>query len=520
MQITQLKGKKWAIGLDWEILAGDLPIKQEAKDVAEKTNCNYGLLIDYDGQFALGLSPKASKEASAALYLALANQEVRLSNELDNYPDWIVVEEVGDDKYWMGVIKNGLPAPQFDAVFDITTIKEKFGELIVNDTYKFFSPCGEIISLFDGLKYVESKGLNELTSSIKSKIKYDKLRGIPNSLVYTGIGIVIVGALLMGGLSLLEGHNLRQKAMALKQKQESQKIMEQEKYLAEVKNYEEQMARLKKEAIEKVLLGLAGDPNKILVAWYNEISSHEVGTHGWDLRNMECYYNPKLTDSLLPQMGDELACDYQLLRNGLTTNRMLVQDYPDAKISGNSALVTRVLKEDRASLVVPSESFLNNLPNAKNWGFDMISQLQLLKIVDIDYDLRASTDVTFLGLPKPLTPEQKKEGKLPVPGSPVSIGYSQGEIIVKSRNLELLKEVADNVEFQAVGVKKIVMRMGGGGEISWELSLNYYVKSDAGGVVAANSANLSNNSTQGANTGPPTGAPMMSGAQNTPPMGK
>ena len=143
MQITQLRGKKWVIGLDWEILAGDLSIKQEAKDVAEKTNCNYGLLIEYENQYAIGLSQKSSKEPSAALNLALANQESRAQNGLDNYPDWIVVEEAGEDKYWMGVIKNGLPAPQFDAVFDITTVKEKFAELIVNDTYKFFSRTGK-----------------------------------------------------------------------------------------------------------------------------------------------------------------------------------------------------------------------------------------------------------------------------------------------------------------------------------------------------------------------------------------
>lgn len=494
MQITQLKGKKWAIGLDWEILAGDLSIKQEAKDVAEKTNCNYGLLIDYDGQFSLGLSPKASKEPSAALYLALANQENRANDGMDNYPDWIVVEEVGDDKYWMGVIKNGLPAPQFDAVFDITTVKEKFGELIVNDTYKFFSPCGEIINLFDGLKYIEPKSLNDLTASIKTKIKYDKLRGIPNSVIYTGIGVIVVACILIGGLSLMDGHNLKQKAMAIKQKQENQKQLEQDKYKADIKDYDTQMDRLKKEATEGVLLGLAGDPNKILNAWYNAVSSHELGTHGWDIGNIECYYNPKLPGALTPQVSEDLACDYQFMRSGLTTNRMLIQDYPNAKISGNTALVTKILIADRASLTVPNESFIKTLPDAKNWGFDMISQLQLLKIVNIDYDLKASSDVTFQGLPKPLTPQEKSEGKAPNLGSPVSIGLSKGEITVKSKNLELLKEVANNVDFQAVGVRKITMKVGSLGEISWELILNYYVKSNAGGIVAANSTGLSNSS--------------------------
>ena len=501
MQITQLRGKKWAIGLDWEILPGELAIKQEAKDVAQKTNCNYGLLVDYDGQFAIGLSQKSSKEPSAALYLALANQERRSVDSLENYPDWVVVEDVGDDKYWMGVIKNGIPAPQFDAVFDITTIKEKFGELIVNDTYKFYSPCGEIVSLFDGVKFVESKSLNDLTASVKTKIKYDKLRGIPMSFIYGAIGIAILGFLIVTLSTFIEGRNLREKANSIKNKQAEQARQEKAKYDADVKNYNEQMQKLKSDAVQSVLLGLAGTPSSILSSWYNAVSSHEFGTHGWDLQNIECYYNPRVVNAVIPQTGQEFACDFQFARNGLTTNRMFLQDYPDATISGNTALLTKILVADRNFLVVPDASILQTIPNSKGWGFDMISQLQLLKIVQIDYDVKASTDVTFQGLPEPVSPEDKAKGKTATPGSLIPIGYSKGEIVVKSKNFELLKEVADNVDFKAVGVKKLVMKLQGVGEIAWDLTLNYYVKSDTGGIVASSSSGLSNSSVKAEGTG-------------------
>lgn len=513
MQITELRGKKWVIGLDWEILPGELSIKQEAKDVAQKTSCNYGVLVDYDGQFAVGLSQKSSKLPSAALYLALANQEKRSTDSLDNYPDWVVVEDVGDDKYWMGVIKNGIPAPQFDAVFDITTIKEKFGELIVNDTYKFYSPCGEIISLFDGVKFVDSKSLNDLTSSVKTKVKYDKLRGIPVGFIYGAIGIAVLGVLIVTLSTFIEGRSLKEKAASIKNKQEQQARLEKAKYDADMKSYTEQMEKFKSDAVQGVLLGLAGTPSFILSSWYNAVSVHEFGTHGWDLQNIECYYNPRSVNAIVPQTGPELACDFQFARNGLTTNRMFLQDYPDATISGNTALLTKVLIADRSSLVVPDASILQTIPNSKGWGFDMISQLQLLKIVQIDYDVKASSDVTYQGLPMPMSPEEKAKGKSPTLGSLTPIGYSKGEIVVKSKNFELLKEVADNVDFKAVGVKKLAMKLQGRGEIAWDLTLNYYVKSDAGGIVASSSSGLSSNAVKTEAATAPGPTPLGPGAR-------
>ena len=88
------------------------------KEIAEKTSSNFGVVIEHDGQFSIGLSKKVNpKNPSANLYLALANQEKRATDTSANYyPDWIVVEEVGDDKYWMAIIKNGIPTPQSDAI--------------------------------------------------------------------------------------------------------------------------------------------------------------------------------------------------------------------------------------------------------------------------------------------------------------------------------------------------------------------------------------------------------------------
>ena len=126
MELLTIGNKKWAVGLEWEILPGDGTVAQEAKDVAEKTGLKYGVLVDYDSNFSIGLTQKNTKLPSAALYLALANQDFRENNaDTTDYPDWVVIEDVGDDKYWMGVIKSGLPSPQYDMLLSLAEVKEK-----------------------------------------------------------------------------------------------------------------------------------------------------------------------------------------------------------------------------------------------------------------------------------------------------------------------------------------------------------------------------------------------------------
>lgn len=491
MQITEFKGKKWAIGLDWETLPGDASIKQEAKEVAEKTNCNFGILIDYDAQYAIGLSQKLPKEPSAALYLALANQEVRNNQSPDEeHKDWVVIEEVGDEKYWMAIIRNGLPYPQSDTVDDLTTIRTKCMDLIQGvDTYNFYSPCGEIITLFDGIKYVESKGLNELTVDIKTKKKFEKLRGIPNSVIYAGIGLIATVVILMGVSSLWEGHTLREKAENFKRQQEEQERQAQQLYQNELKAYNAGIQKGKADLVNSVVLGLQGTPRSILSAWYDKVGSQETGTHGWDLKKIECYFNPQAVAPAYP-----LGCDFQYQRNGLSTNRMLLQDYPTAIISGNDAVVKEQIDIANAHLQPVSTDILNTLPNARSLGLDMVSQLQLMKIVDIDYETKDSTDITFTSGPKPLSPEDKKQGKTAGAAETIDIGVAKGQLIIKNNNFELLKELADNIDFKAVGVKKATFVVKQLGEMDWQVDMDYYIKTTNGGLVGASSSGLSNTS--------------------------
>jgi len=479
MQVININGKKWIVELEWEILPGDSAINKEVKEIAEKTNSRFGILIEYGSTYAIGLSKKRSKIPSAALYLALANQAAR-ENEYDtNYPDWIVLEEVKDDKYWMAVIKSGIPAPQFDAILSITEVKNRITELLINDTYTVFTTSPEIISIFDGIKNIEKRSINDLTEDIKVKIKWLKLAGIPDAIIYSGIAIMIAGIIGYGALSFLEGKNIREKARLLAEKQERERIEKQQRYEAELRAYNDEMKKAREDEINKVVLGLSGDINKILNAFYDNIGNSPIDTHGWELKTIECYFN--ITSA------PKIACDYLYERTNLTTTRMLLEDFPDAKINGDKAVVTKIVEIDPAYISKADSNILETLKSAKDWSFDVQSQLQLLKIVDIDHEIKESSEITYTVRGKPLSPEEIDSGKQPNPPEVNKLGIAMGEIIIKGNTFDWIKELADNVNFYGVGLRKVVFDVKGLGDLSWEARFNYYIKTDDGGSIGSSS---------------------------------
>lgn len=489
MQIIEIRNKKWTVGLEWEILPGDASFKEEAKSIAEKQASNFGILTEWKGQFSIGLSKKINpKPPSANLYLALANQEIISMESTSNYyPDWIVIEEVGDDKYWMAIIKNGIPTPQSDAILDITTLKDRVLDLILNDTFTIYTPCVEIKALFDHERHIEQIGVNELTRDVKTNIKFLKLRGIPDTVIKGGLALSVLLCLLYGGYMFLEGHDLSEKQRIFIEKQEAEQKALEERYRQDSLTWETEKNKNELEAINKIKLGMRLNPVGIVSSWYDLVGNIEAGTHGWNLGKIECYVEER-------QDNNEAFCDILYKRTGLSTNRMFLQDYPQAVLKGDEALVKK-------KVLIPENYVNRNIDNvvaslytARNWGFDMISQLQLLKIVNIEHEIKPSTSITYIVPPKPLTIEQQRTAQKVNVEEQKSIGYASGKIIIKNDNFELMKEVVDNVDFKGVAVRKATFEPKSLGEINWTIQLDYYVREDSSGGIAGSDSNKLSNS--------------------------
>ncbi len=497
MQILNIQGKKWLTGVEWEILPGDSTIKLEAKEVAEKQDARFGVIVEYDTTYAIGLVNKLYKEPSAALYLALANQAFIEDTGETEYPDWVVLEEIGDDKYWMSVIKSGIPAPQFDTVLSITDVKDRITELLINDTYTFYTSAGEIIAIFDGIKTINNRSLNDLTKNVKPKIKFQKLLGIPNSVIYAGIGVALLAVAGYAALQFVEGRNLEEKARLLKTKQEREKKAQKEKYNNEMIAFEKKKVELESQELNKIASNLSGNPSEILKALYNHVGNTKIGTHGWNLNKIECYYDVNGRNSInLSKDGNTnnnseslpvFACDYLYERNSLATSRMLLEDFPDAKLNGDMAVVTEKVDINPDYIKKSDLSILKTIKSSKNWSFNLQSQLQLAKVAEINHEINPSNEITYKIPAKPLSPEEKVSGKKLGAENSVNLGIGMGELSIRSETFDWLKELADNIDFTGTGFKKIIFSIDKN-KISWNTTFNYYVTTQDGKIGASSSA--------------------------------
>lgn len=483
VQILTMSKNKWIVGLEWERL-GEEDTKAAIRSSAEKNGCDFGLLVDYNEKTAIGLSPSNFKGVSAAEALAYANQIELNKKDISNYsPDWIVIEDLGDDKFWMGVIKNGLPAPGYDVILNITEIKENVVELLYDDTFLIFSTSTEVQAIFNSIKIIEPKNLTDLTEQTRTKSNFKKYRGIPPGVIYGAVAAMFLAGATYFAFEHLEGQELIQEALRAQEREAEMQRQKQIEYEQKIKDFEAKKIALEQEAKNKVIHGLSGNPSQMLNAWYHAVGNTEIGTHGWDLTKVSCYYQAT-------EQPKKFACDYLFKRQGLSTNRMFIEDYPDAKLDGDNAVVSRNIPISPASLVNPDISVINSLKGANNWNADMISQLQLLKLVNIDYKFNASNEITFEIPALPLSPQEEAQGApLRVP-TQQSLGVAQGTLNVTGRDFDFVKEFADNVNFYGTGLRKVDFNIGNAGQISWDATFDYFISTREGALKSADSATI------------------------------
>lgn len=490
MQILKMSGQKWIIGLEWETLPGENTLKEELTEAAERDKTSYGVVVSHNENYSVGLSLTHPKGTSASHALALANQASLNNTDSinQNYPDWIVIEEIpGTEKFWLGVIKKGLPAPFYDIISDITELKDHVIELMYDDTYRIFSKSSEIIAIFGSMKTVENQSITDLTANFKEKSKFKKIRGIPPGFVYAGAALIILSGIGFGVYQQIEGRDIAEKAASFQLQKDAEIAQKKLTYEKDMKTYETKKAQLENDAKLKVIHGLAGNPIHMLNAWYQAVGNMEVGTHGWKMTDVSCYYK-------LDQVNSVFACDYLFKRTGLSTNRMFLEDFPNAKIDGENAVFTQIVPIDSNSIMAPDISVINTLKGANNWSASMISQLQLLKVVNIDYAIGNSAEVQYEVPAEPLTPEEREKGVAPRTAVMKSLGVAQGSLQVKGENFDFVKEFADNVNFYGTGLRKVDFKISGLGKISWNTHFDYFILQDGGVIKSSDSSSLSNNS--------------------------
>lgn len=495
MKIVDISGKKWVVELGWEILPGQKTIELEKKEVAVKNKSVYGvvaynglndsLVSGSSGYAAIGLAKKSFKNPSAALCLSMANNQFNSNRGGDDTVNWIVIEELKDGQYWVGAIQGGIPSPEFDFVADLTTVVTKVNEQLKDvDDFVIYSVSQNVIDLYDGLKDISKVGLLELVKDqIEKKVKVQKLTGIPNNVMYAALALFVAGAGFYGYTVVQESALVKQQMLEYQRKEAAEAEFKRQVYESELLRWEQEYSEAKSQKIDSIVSSILKNPNALISTIYKTVGDVTYDINGWEKNKITCHVN------ILSEQ--KVICDMFFERTGLATNRMLLQSYSDANIDGDNAIISReIIFEDQNIFNAQNADVVKSLPNSRNWGANIISQLQLLKLVDIDHEIAGSNELYFTAPAKPLSPQEIADGVAPNIEMPESVGVSSGEILVSGNSLYMLNQVASNVDFKFISLNSIDLNLENGykGDINWVLNLSYYINSDSGKQSDSNSS--------------------------------
>lgn len=502
MNIETIENKKWALGLDWEILTKEEPFRKEVKAIAEKNNSRYGISFSYDNITVLGLVNRKIKEPVAALYLALANQEKMDNNPDEVEKDWIVVEEIGDH-YWMCVIKNGIPLPGLDFIDDLDKIKDKLFELLEVDTYQLYSTVPQIENILRGGKTVQKKTLNDLTKDIKTKIKVDQIVGIKVAYMITALGVVGALILLFGINSYLGDLELLKQAENIKNQQIQKTQQEEIEYQKKLEEYRVNSIQAKGEALNQLSKIIQINNNININLWSDFMLSQGEGQHGWNIVKFECNLEPNhINDENVNNSNFNSNCVMDLTRPEMATNKMLLDIYPDANIEGNRAsikvkmnignvntplnsnmIVLNDKNLDQKLVDEAGNKIISSIQNKEFFVMKKLSDLQLLKLGGITYKVEEPVEMTYVAPQRPFKKEEleqinaaKPAGVVSAPlptTTTVSLGVMKGEISLEGDDILFFKDLANTIDMSYYLVKNIVATVKDDKSIIWKLKVDY-----------------------------------------------
>lgn len=222
-------------------------------------------------------------------------------------------------------------------------------------------------------------------------------------------------------------------------------------------------------------------------------------SHGWTLNHITCQI--RAVTLLDRSESRTLDCVHHFTRTGLTTQKMLLKDEPTAIVNGNEADVHHELPLDfdmsrpphvRVDIAHPEKS---QLPSSLAWGDDLLSQLQILKLVGVDFEVEPSKDLSFETRLHPDAPEAAKTAVAttakPLPQREThTIPVGRGHMKIRFDNLFIFKDLATELSLRGISFESVRFDIRSLQDMGVEVALSYYVDSSAHAVKASTSLPL------------------------------
>lgn len=464
MRKIELDGKSVTVGLDWDALKGNGSVAKETRDLIKNNEgVKKGIIVKANGLTVIGMIPPGEKlkAPSAAAWLSDANKKYNNNqlkkNEAHEDENWIVVEQLSDEEYWMAVIKDGVPLPGLDIIDTFEETLSKVNSLVSIGDFVLHTPDDMIRSYFVQQRSTSS-GFVNLIDGTKYKKSVTQLSGVDPKLIILAL---LVFGMIGGYIAYDTWSTAREQEEALRVQNENQQKASQDSQKAQI-TYEDQ----KREAVQQAFKQAEGSINKLLSqpaspsllnSWSSLVSQVKMSHNGWDITTVECTVE-----------GNTPLCIVNLARGELGINRILMQDFPTAEINGDTARY--VLKGNDLEAQNGNYKTLNT---GNDFKVNVLSDLQVLKYGDIKHTVDGSSEVTQnIKLPEPPTGIQQDMNV-----SPIKMGVGVGAIHIQGTGVWQLEGLGEVLKTNAITLQKVVITIPKEFTNSeWKMEGIYYIK--------------------------------------------
>jgi len=152
-RIIKMENTQVILGLEWFLLDArdgkDKPLPERRavqKVLKENAGVKAGVVVRSADTAVLGLMPKGHKKPSVpsgAALLAFASQDAqgRSTGQSSSIEDtqWMVVERLGDDEFWLVDLRDGVVVPGADFVGSLDKVRQYMDEMLQDPGFKVFS---------------------------------------------------------------------------------------------------------------------------------------------------------------------------------------------------------------------------------------------------------------------------------------------------------------------------------------------------------------------------------------------
>jgi hypothetical protein len=445
--------------VEWVASQAETQKEAVSEALSQENSKKYGIVIEGLETFAVGLTEKAERATVGAAWLADSQK---------NDGDFVLIEPVDGDEYWMCAIKNGTPFYGSDLIGKFKSIEAEAKNILQSGGFRLITSVDKFGETLGALATQYTAAGFESTVKGKGGFKVKNLKA-GNIMIMSGIALAVVAAIGWFGWSEYSDYKAQQEMVA------KQKIQKAQKAQLEFKNAEEMKAQFNatKEKMVKARLDLVQSALTMQGGatasskWVGAFSKLRASAAGWVYTDAVCEYK---------------GCVVSLATVGGATNKDLFRLFPTASLDAkNVAEVKLPVSIDQ------STTRIENLKTKAQFEIDGLSELQTLKGSGFTVEWTPPVPLTVsVPVPKPPVDPKAKPG---APGSAqtikskpneiVPIGVLKGTFKIDGKNLWSAEGVSRQLKSPEMVLEKLEMsfdKSTNGLLKSWTLEGSYYAK--------------------------------------------